>query len=208
MGRVEADAQAGVLGAGGTGAPGVFGRGQNGVVGYDQMTDRDPAANSFEAGEHAGVLGYGQVGVAGGSLTGAGVHGRGYTGVLGAAVNGLVGVSGDGGNGGTGVLGQGHDGPAIFGTSEGERGGIFESRLSPDQKRIRTQISLVLINSIDPANPDSRISDPTQLTKAEAGDLCVTITQDVRTNMRPIAALWFCTETSGPAGAPVWVKIA
>jgi hypothetical protein len=26
--------------------------------------------------------------------------------------------------------------------------------------------------------------------------------------MRPIAALWFCTETNGPAGGPVWVKVA
>jgi hypothetical protein len=57
-------------------------------------------------------------------------------------------------------------------------------------------------------SPGRRISDPAQLTKAAAGDLCVTITQDVRTNNRPIAALWFCTETNGPAGPPVWVKIA
>jgi len=70
------------------------------------------------------------------------------------------------------------------------------------------QISLVPLAARDPANPSRMISDPSQLTKADAGDLCVTITQDVRTNMRPIAALWFCTETNGPAGTPVWVKIA
>ena len=80
------------------------------------------------------------------------------------------------------------------------------SRLSHDEKRIEAQISLIPINSVDPANPSRRISDPAQLTKAAAGDLCVTITQDVRTNLRPIAALWFCTETTGPAGGKRHLK--
>jgi hypothetical protein len=64
---------------------------------------------------------------------------------------------------------------------------IFESQLSRDGKRIRAQISLLPLTAKDPADPTGTISDPSQLTKADAGDLCVTITRDVRTNMRPIA---------------------
>jgi hypothetical protein len=220
---LEADAQAGVFGMGGTnaagvfgrGQTGVFGRGQNGVVGYEQTTERDNAARSFEGNEHAGVLGCGPTGVSGlskvlgGGSGGPGVHGVGTPGIRGDGTDGNPGVSGDGGDGGgIGVLGQGHDGPAIFGISEGDHAGIFDSRLSHDGKRIEAQVSLIPINSVDPANPGRRISDPAQLTKADAGDLCVTITQDVSTNNRPIAALWFCTESAGPAGTPVWVKIA
>jgi hypothetical protein len=208
----ESEAQAGVFGAGGTNSAGVFGRGRSGLVGYEQTIDRNPA---LETTEPAGVFGCGPTGILGvssvpGSLSiGPGVHGRGAPGVHGDGVNGLPGVSGDGGDdGGIGVLGQGHDAQGVHGISEGDRGGIFESQLSRDEKRIRAQISLVPLTAVDPTMPGVQITNPSQLTKADAGDLCVTITQDVRTNRRPIAALWFCTETTGPAGTPVWVKIA
>lgn len=203
----EREAQAGVFGAGGTNAAGVFGRGQNGIVGCEQTTPRDA---TFEAGETAGVLGRGPIGVSGDGLNGPGVHGRGGPGVLGDGVTGLPGVLGDGGAaGGIGVLGQGHDAQGIHGKSEGERGGIFESTLNRAGTQVRAQISLVPLTAKNPADPSGgTISDPSQLTRADAGDLCVTITKDVRTNMRPIAALWFCTETNGPVGTPVWVKIA
>lgn len=204
----EREAGAGVFGAGGANAAGVFGRGLNGVVGCEHTTPRDA---TFEASETAGVLGRGPTGISGDGLNGPGVHGRGGPGVLGDGLNGLPGVSGDGGAaGGIGVLGQGHDAQGIHGISAGERGGIFESQLNHSGQQIRAQISLVPISAKDPADPSGRtaISNPNQLTRADAGDLCVTITQDVRTNMRPIAALWFCTETNGPAGSPVWVKVA
>jgi hypothetical protein len=189
---LETDAQAGVYGAGGSGAAGVFGRGRTGIVGCEDTTPRDAA---FEAGEKAGVLGRGEIGVTGDGVNGAGVHGRGQPGVRGDGVNGLPGVSGDGGaDGGIGVLGHGQDAAGVHGVSDADRGGIFQSRR-------RAQVWLVPLNADD-------FPDPSRLPRADAGELCVTITQDVRTNRRPIASLWFCTETNGPAGTPVWVKVA
>jgi hypothetical protein len=205
---LEREAQAGVFGGGGTVAAGVFGRGRTGVVGYWKDTKQDPT----EITETAGVFGCGPTGVSGiASSTvglGPGVHGSGAPGVAGDGRDGLPGVTGDGGpDGGIGVLGLGHDAQGVHGKSEGDRGGIFESQLSHDEARIRAQMSLIPINANDPANKSNKITDPSQLTHADAGDLCVTITQDVSTNRRPIAVLWFCKETSGPAGTPVWVKI-
>jgi hypothetical protein len=209
---LEREAQAGVFGAGGTVATGVFGRGRTGVVGYWKDTKRDTTLETLETTETAGVFGCGPTGVSGISSStvgrGPGVHGLGAPGVAGDGVEGLPGVRGDGGPaGGIGVLGLGHDAQGVHGISEGDRGGIFESQLSHDEARIRAQMSLIPIAANDPANKSQKITDPSQLTRADAGDLCVTITQDVSTNRRPIAALWFCKETNGPGGVPVWVKI-
>jgi hypothetical protein len=193
---LERDAGAGVFGAGGPGAAGVFGRGLNGVVGCEQGTPRDPA---FEASEMAGVLGRGPTGVSGDGVGGTGVHGRGTPGVFGEGVNPGPGVLGDGGADGVGVFGQGRNGPGVQAKSDTDRGGIFESLR-------RAQIWIIPLDIPDPTQlPDSA---PGVHAKAEAGELCVTITRDPRNNMRPVASLWFCKESTGLAATANWVQIA
>jgi hypothetical protein len=191
----EREAQAGVFGAGGPDGAGVFGRGRTGVVGCEQGTPRDPA---YEASETAGVLGRGPTGISGDGVSGPGVHGRGTPGVFGEGANANPGVFGDGGADGVGVYGQGRDGPGVQGQSHADRGGIFESRR-------RAQVWIV---PLDIADPTKLPSPPGAPARAEAGELCVTITRDQRTNMRPVASLWFCKESTGLAATANWVQIA
>jgi len=181
----ESNTQAGVFGAGGIDAVGVFGSGLNGVVGCEQSTPRDTA---WEMLETAGVLGRGPIGVAGDGLNGPGVHGRGTPGVRGEGVSG-PGVSGEGE---TGVFGNGSRGPGILATSSAENAGVFESRR-------RAQIWIVPLGE--------KISDPTKLPgHAEPGELCVTISRDERG--ATTASLWFCAAGAGKASLANWVKIA
>jgi hypothetical protein len=182
----ESNAQAGVLGEGGTNSAGVFGRGQNGVVGYEQNTSRD---TPFESAEKAGVLGCGETGVSGKGTNGAGVHGRGLPGVHGQCDTNGPGVLAQGE---TGVFAEGTDGAGVQGSSASGNGGIFESN-----KR-KAQIWIV---PLDPS-----IDTPAKLLgKAEPGELCVTLSDDG--NRRTVANLWFCI-LGGPASAAVWTKIA
>ena len=88
----------------------------------------------------------------------------------------------------------------MHGESDADRGGVFRSRL-------RAQVWIV---------PLDNISDPTKLppgpdglpAKADPGELCVTVTRDPRSNQRPVASLWFCKESTGPAATANWVQIA
>jgi hypothetical protein len=202
----EREAEAGVFGAGGIGGAGVFGRGRTGVIGYEQDTDRDP---SLETKEPTGVLGCGPTGGfgvsevsggAGGSVPGGpGVHGVGTPGVFGEGQNTNPGVAGDGGDDGVGVVGRGHGGPGMLAQSDADRAAVFESSR-------RAQIFIVPLGIPDPTKlPDTAPGVPA---KAEPGELCVTFTRDVRTNMQTVASLWFCKQSSGLAATANWVQIA
>jgi hypothetical protein len=89
--------------------------------------------------------------------------------------------------------------PKADAQSDTDRAAIFESKR-------RAQVQIVPLDIPDPTKlPDTAPGVPA---KAEPGELCVTITRDVRTNMRPVASLWFCKESTGPAATANWVQIA
>lgn len=180
---LENSVGAGLLGVGGGTFPGVFGTGQNGVVGCEQThaTSRDLA---FEAAQKAGVLGRGETGVSGDGTNGPGVFGRGFPGVRGEATLG-PGVSAEGQ---TGVFATGNDGSGIHASSKDGHAAILESRKM-------AQLWLIPL----------RIKDPTSLPSSNAGELLATVWPDERGV--DITSLWFCTVGGDPTQAK-WKPLA
>ena len=180
---LENSVGAGLFGVGGGTFPGVFGTGQNGVVGYEQthVASRDFA---FEAAQRAGVLGRGETGVSGDGVNGPGVFGRGLPGVQGQSTSG-PGVLAEGE---TGVFASGKKGAGVHATSEEEHAAILESRKWP-------QLWLIPL----------RIKDPTLLPSSNAGELLATVWPDERGV--EVASLWFCKVGGEPTQAN-WAKLA
>ena len=181
----ERSVHSGVYGIGDGASSGLFGQGLNGVVGYERTTPRD---TNYELQERAGVFGRGEIGVSGDGANGPGVHGRGTPGVRGEAPGIGPGVLAEGE---TGVIAEGRDGPGVHARSLSDRAGIFETRGAI------AQVWLIPLSS--------KIKDPGQLPKSEAGELLVLKERNERG--LEIASLWFCT-VGGPAGQAGWAKLA
>ncbi|WP_424886846.1 hypothetical protein [Streptomyces sp. XH2] len=195
----EQQVHAGILGAGTTALPGVFGRGAPGVVGYSQDAARDVA---WEAADPSAVCG---------RATGIGVRGKGDDGGVRGESENNFGVEGtsilaSGVRGASeqaaGVFGEGS--PGVMGNGLGNgNGGMFESekgaqlrlpprRLGPLGPSVPTTPQAVLVNE--------RQHGPKLPKNGQAGEF-TTLDDPAGT-----CTLWFCVSGPGP-GPARWAQV-
>ncbi|MET9959393.1 hypothetical protein ABZ128_09965 [Streptomyces sp. NPDC006326] len=197
--KEERRVRAGVLGAGGTNAIGVSGRGSMGILGYSQETSPDP---TWETLDRSGVCGRSQgIGVRGKGENG-GIQGVGADRAFGVQGIGSPGLHGFGEEDGIGVVGEGESGPGVFGASQLDNGGVFESQKSAQIRLLPRGIDMGPRFGL--AAPEGHFfikgENPCPLPKSgRIGELTAVVDNQGQ------GTLWFCVNSSGESA--IWAQV-